>query len=100
MPDVKIVLFNALWVLGLSVILATWSYARYAAYQARVKTRVKLHELKYVLAMDLGLLLFVGGMAATESRTPARLLWVFIGIIIIAHAVLQIVAARGANQES
>ena len=97
MSEIWTVITNGLWVLGLAVILATWSYARYAAHEARVKTRVKLHEMKYALLMDVGLLLFVAGMAATESRAAARGLWIAIGSFIVAHGALQIVAARSAN---
>ena len=70
MPEVRTIIFNGAWVLGLSIILAAWSYARYTAYEARVKTRVVLRRLRYVVVMDVGLLLFAGGMAATEG--PAR----------------------------
>jgi hypothetical protein len=99
MSDVLTVLVNGLWVLGLSVLLATWSYARYAASQARVTTRVKMRELKYVLVMDLGLLLFIAGMAATESRPGARGLWVAIGSFVVAHAVMNYLGSRGPKQE-
>ncbi len=72
MAEVWLVVKNGLWILGLSILLAVWSYARYTAYEARVKTRDKLNEPKYALAVDLGLLLFVAGMAATETRWWAR----------------------------
>jgi hypothetical protein len=99
MPELLTVFVNGLWILGLSVLLATWSYARYAASQARVKTRVKLHELKYVLIMDLGLLLFIAGMAATESRPGARGLWIAIAWFVVAHAAMHYLAGRGPKQE-
>ncbi len=95
MPEVWTVIVNGLWILGLSVLLAAWSHARYAASQMRVTTRVMLRELRYVLAMDVGLLLFVSGMAATESRPAARSLWIAIGGFVVAHGVMQVVAARG-----
>ena len=97
MDDLWTVIVNGLWILGLAVLLATWSYARHAAFEARVKTRVKLHELKYAQLMDLGLLLFIAGMAATESRPAARSLWIAIGSFVVAHAALQILIARGAK---
>jgi hypothetical protein len=88
--DVWGVVSNGLWVMGLSVLLAAWSWARYAAYQAGVKTRDKLNEPRFAVAVDLGLLLFVGGMAATEHRWWARLLWIVLGIVVIAHSVLSL----------
>jgi hypothetical protein len=99
MSEIGSVIVNGLWVLGLAVLLATWSYARYAASQARVKTRTKLNEFKYVLVMDLGLLLFIAGMAATESRPAARSLWVAIGSFVVAHAVMKIIAARDSQRQ-
>ncbi len=105
MTEVWIVVKNGLWILGLAVLLATWSYARYAAYEARVKTRDMLNELKYALVMDLGMLLFVAGMAATESRIWALVLWILIGVAIVVHGYLQIresraTAGTGTGQEA
>lgn len=100
MPELQAVIANGLWILGLSVILATWSYARYMAHQARVKTRAKLRELPYVLVMDLGLLLFVGGMAATEARILGRILWIIIGLIIIVHGAAHAIAVRRESSEN
>jgi len=92
MLDVWGVISNGLWVVGLSILLATWSWARYAAHEARMKTREKLNEPKYVLALDLGLLLFISGMALTEDRWWARVLWIALGIVVIVHAAMN--AAR------
>ena len=94
MTEVWIVLKNGLWILGLAILLATWSYARYAAYETRIKTRDKLNELSYALTLDLGMLLFVGGMAATESRIWAMILWSLIGIGILVHSHLQVRESR------
>jgi hypothetical protein len=100
MTEVWIVVKNGLWILGLSLLLATWSYARYAAYEERVKTKAKLNELKYSLAIDAGMLLFVAGMAATESRTWAFVLWLLIGVAIVVHGVLQVrESRRSADQQ-
>lgn len=94
MIDVWQVIFNALWILGLALLLATWSYARYAAYEAGVKTRVKFAELRYALALNVGLLLFIAGMAATENRWWARGLWIVLGIGMIVDSALRIRQAR------
>lgn len=88
--EVWLVVNNGLWILGLSILLAVWSYARYTAYEAHVKTRDKLNEPKYALVVDLGLLLFVSGMAATETRWWGRILWILLGIGIIVQRVLRI----------
>jgi hypothetical protein len=86
--DVWSVVRNGLWVVGLSVLLAAWSWARYAAQKAGVKTRDKLAEPWYALALDFGLSLFLAGMAATEERWWARLMWIAIGVTVIIHGVL------------
>lgn len=90
MAEVWLVIKNGLWILGLSILLAAWSYARYAAFEAHVKTRVKLNEPKYALIVDLGLLLFVAGMAATETRWWAIVLWILLGVSIIVQRYLKI----------
>ena len=100
MPELRIIALNGLWVLGLSVILAAWSYARYAAYRERITTKIKLRELRYVVALDFGLFLFASGMAATESRVWGRIAWIVLCLVIIAHAALQIVAARSASPQN
>jgi hypothetical protein len=96
--DIQSVILNGLWILGLSVILATWSYARYTAYRGGLKTRAKLNELRYVLALDAGLLLFIAGMAATEDRWWALLLWILIGIGVLIEAGYRIYTARSKRQ--
>lgn len=88
---------NGLWILGLAVLLATWSWVRYAAYKDRVNAKEKLNELTYALILDLGLVLFIAGMAATEDRGWARLLWLALGIVVIVHAALRTVESRGAD---
>ena len=90
MTEVWLVVKNGLWILGLSILLATWSYARYAAHEARMKTRDKLNEPKYALVIDVGLVLFVAGMAATEARWWARILWILLGVSVIVQRVLRI----------
>ena len=90
MTEIWLVIKNGLWILGLSILLATWSYARYTAHEAHIKTRDKLNEPKYALVTDFGLLLFVSGMAATEARWWGRILWILLGISIIVQRVLRI----------
>lgn len=99
MVEVWLVIKNGLWILGLAILLAAWSYARYAALEAHVKTRVKLNEPKYALVVDLGLLLFVSGMAATESRWWAIVLWILLGVSIVVQRYLKIKEFRTATTE-
>jgi len=86
MIDVWGVFSNFLWILGLSVLLAVWSFANYEARLARQKTREKLDTFGYALALDGGLLLFIAGLAATEDRGWARVLWILLGAGVLVEA--------------
>lgn len=86
MLDVWGVISNSLWVVGLAILLATWSWARYAAYQAGVKPKAVLDQSRYAVALDTGLLLFVIGMASTEGRWWAQVLWGVLGLWVMVHA--------------
>lgn len=90
MLDIWDVLSNGLWVVGLAVLLAIWSWARYSAYRAGVKSRVILSQRRYVIALDAGLLLFVAGMATTEDRWWAQAIWGALGLWVILHAALHL----------
>lgn len=91
--EVWTIVKNSFWIIGLALLLATWSYARYAAHEAGVKTRDKLNELRYSLIMNLGTLLFVVGMALTETRVWARILWGVMGVVMIVQTYVQIKAS-------
>ena len=84
------VFFNALWVLGLAVLLAVWSYARYTASVHGVRIRDKLNVLKYALVLNCGLLLFLIGMALTEDRWFAKILWILLGIAVLVESGMRI----------
>jgi hypothetical membrane protein len=90
MIDVWGVISNALWILGLSVLLAVWSYASYEASRAGQKVRAKLDELGYALVIDAGLLLFLVGMATTEDRWWARALWIVMALAVTAEGAQRI----------
>jgi len=98
--DIQSVLFNFLWIVGLAVLLATWSYASYSASLSKQKVRDKFDELPYALALDAGMLLFVAGLAATEPRWWARVLWIVLGVGIIAEAVMRLRAHKQPQKES
>jgi hypothetical protein len=94
MIDVWGVFSNSLWVLGLAVLLAVWSYASYEAGRRKQKVRHIIHELGYALALNAGMVLFLAGMATTEDRWWARGLWIVIGLGVIAESVWRIVQDR------
>lgn len=100
MIDVWGVFSNSLWILGLAVLLAVWSYASYEAGRSKQKMRHKLNELGYALALDAGMVLFIAGMATTEDREWARGLWIVLGLGVIAEGVWRIVQHRKAAASS
>ncbi len=100
MIDVWGAFFNALWVLGLAVLLAVWSYAAYEASRRKCKVHRIVDELGYALALRAGMVLFLAGMATTEDRGWARGLWIVIGLGVIAESVWQIVQHRKAAPSS
>lgn len=87
MIDIWTVLANALWILGLATLLAVWSMASYAASQAHRSIWVLLEEPGYARGVTGGWVLFCAGLAATESRLWARVLWVGLGIAFIVERV-------------
>ena len=91
---------NAFWVLGLALLLAVWSYARYEAHRVGVKTREMLGELQYSLWINGGLLLFVAGMALTEDRWWARGLWILVGIGFLVDSGMRIAESRKEEHEA
>ena len=100
MIDVWGVFSNSLWILGLAVLLAVWSYASYEAGRRKQKVRHVTNELGYALALNAGMLLFLVGMATTEDRGWARGLWIVIALGIVAESVWRIVKHRRATAPS
>jgi len=99
MIDLWGVFSNFLWILGLAVLLATWSYAHYEARMSHKKVSEKLDELGYALSLDGGLLLFCAGLAATEHRGWARLIWIGMGIAVLIEGGMRIAASRRAPDD-
>ena len=100
MIDFANVAANALWVLGLALLLAVWSYARYEAHRVGIKTRKMLERLRYSLWINAGLLLFVAGMALTEHRWWARGLWILVGVGFLVDSGMRIAEVRKEDHEA
>ncbi len=71
---------NTLWVVGLAVLLAAWSMAYYEAQHDDRKVREAFSQTSYSWALTVGLMLFCAGLAATEDRWWARVLWTLLGV--------------------
>ena len=91
---------NSLWVAGLAVVIAVMSYARYTAKVNRVRVKDKLNTLSYALVLNGGLFLFLCGMALTERRLFARVLWFLIGVSLIVYSYMLIKLNRERKKET
>lgn len=73
--DWRLVGFSALWILGLSIVLAAVSFADYEASRQAQRTRVILREPRYRLAWNGGLALFCLGWLGTASAWWVGTAW-------------------------
>mgnify|MGYP006308534749 CR=1 FL=1 len=98
MIDVWAVAANAPWILGLSLVLAALSWARWLAQKEHTRTRATLDRPPVRRAVDLGLLLFCAGLAATSRRTWERVLWAALAVAWLVQAALA--GRNGARQRN
>lgn len=75
MIDIWGVIANSLWILGLAVLLAVLSWARWIAQTEQSRLRVVLKRPSIQIALDAGLFLFCAGLAATGRTWWERILW-------------------------
>ena len=75
MIDWPYVAWNALWIVGLSLVLAVLSITFYRSGIHRQKPGEALGGRGYQICLDLGLILFCLGLAALAGITCQRLAW-------------------------
>ncbi len=75
MVDWAGVLKNAVWVVGLAVLLAAGSLASWEARRAGIRFAAILGQPGYMAAASAGLALFALGLALTSDRVGERALW-------------------------
>jgi hypothetical protein len=80
---------HALWILGLAVLLAAWSFGYYEAQQRGGRVLSLLSQPNYDLALTIGLVFFLGGLAGADGR-----IWAKIILIILALAVIGLLIYR------
>ena len=80
---------NTLWIAGLAVLLAVWSLGYYEGQRASRPVRRVLAQRAYASSLTLGWVLFCAGLAATETRLWARVLWSVLGAALIVERVLE-----------
>ncbi len=80
---------NALWILGLSLLLATFSMAHYTAHSNDTTFGQVLKSTGYELSITISLVLFCAGIAATDDRWWARIIWIALGIAALAGYIVK-----------
>lgn len=84
---------NAIWILGLAVLLATASYRSWAGRTPSASGR-SAGRIDSAAFYNLGLLLFAGGMLATSDAWWERAGWVVVLLLIIGPGLLGRVERR------
>lgn len=72
--------WNALWILGCALALATLSYASWEAANQGEKFRVWLGQTHLQIPLNLAGLLFSLGLAGTSEVIWQRILWVLLAL--------------------
>jgi hypothetical protein len=73
--DWPYVVCNALWILGLSVALAAWSYLSWWAWARGQRLRQALSLPLFVVPLSAGMLMFSVGMSWGAAHGGERALW-------------------------
>lgn len=94
MIDLLSVGADALWVLGLALILAALSWANWVAVRERIPFRRALGRPNVRLTIDSGLVLFCAGLAATGRTRWEQVLWSMFAVGFIALAIWEERASR------
>jgi hypothetical protein len=79
---------NALWILGLSIVLAAWSYTSWWASMRRIKMRHALGLPRFQVPFSIGLFLFCASLAWSSIRWWERGLWIVLGVAFLWQAVM------------
>jgi hypothetical protein len=92
--DWGLVGFSALWILGASLLLATFSVGYYVAQERRTRTLLVIKRRRYRLALNGGLALFALGMAGNAATWWERLLSAILTLV-FAYQTYRSVGGRG-----
>jgi hypothetical protein len=82
---------DGLWVLGLATLLAAVSWAIWEAGRGESGLRATLRRPGVRAGLDVGLLLFCAGLAATSGRWWERAVWGVLGTFWLAQGVARAV---------
>lgn len=76
---------NALWVLGLSIVLAAWSYLSWLAARRAVRVWRAVDWPVFVVPASAGLMLFAASLAWGAVRAWERILWIILAAAFLAQ---------------
>jgi hypothetical protein len=65
---------HALWIFGLAVLLAAWSFGYYEAQERGERVLALLSQPNYDLAVTIGIVFFFGGLAWADGRVWAKII--------------------------
>ena len=85
---------NALWILGLSIVLAALSYALWWARISRHGLRRTLGRAAFQVPLNLGLLLFSISLAWGSWRIWERLAWIALAVAFACQVILALRTGR------
>ena len=85
--DWSVLFRGALWIAGLSLALASFSHARWAAQQEGVPLRIAVSWDAFTAPFFAGLTLFAAGMAWGALALWEALAWAAVGVVFAAQAV-------------
>ena len=91
---------NALWILGLSVAFAAWSYTSWWASARHVRLRKALNSPRFQLPFTAGMTLFSASLAWGATRWWERGLWILLGLAFLWQAVVSVRLARSRGWNS
>ena len=79
---------NSLWILGLAIALATFSYSSWHASVLKVRTRDQLTSPGSLAAFSLAGILFCAGLAATSDTVIEIVIWSILGVLFLVQGFL------------
>jgi hypothetical protein len=77
---------NSLWIGGLSIVLAAWSYTSWLAARRGLRVRRAIGWPAFQAPTAFGLLLFSASMAWGATRAWERALWIVLSLAFLAQA--------------
>ena len=75
------VFYNSLWILGLAIILAAFSFADWQAHQAGVKLRSQFNSPAFQRPLSMGLILVSVSLAFLADRWWEQVIWAVFGVL-------------------